>query len=223
MTHLKHVSTITTAILIALFAIPAFAQTLIDVSATSDVEVTTPLPSAKPLDAIKARAGEIKQKAMKAPADRAASSTRPTPIRDRIETVRMNLKQAVHQHAGLVRERFTNVITHLTKIMARVESRIEKLKAAGVDVSAPESLQVSAEASIDTAEADIAAVRAYIESVGEGSDRATVKAELEVKIKVARESIRLAHEAVRKVVKSLVDLAKENRPNATIEVDASIE
>ncbi|MFZ2886337.1 MAG: hypothetical protein WA021_00785, partial [Minisyncoccia bacterium] len=82
-------------------------------------------------------------------------------------------------------------------------------------------LQVSAEVAIDTAETDIAAVRTYIESVSDTSDRTTVKAELEAKIKAARESIRKAHEAVRKLVKALVDLAKQNRPSASVETETN--
>lgn len=136
--------------------------------------------------------------------------------------LKMKIKDAVRRHGGLVRERFTKAITHLTGIMERVETRVEKLKANGVDVSAVESLQVSAQAAIDTAKTDIAAVKTYIEGVSDTSDREEVRTELDALIKEARESIRLAHEAVRKTVKALVDLAKQNRPaaNASADIDA---
>jgi hypothetical protein len=237
MIHLKHVSSIAIGILVVLFAVPAFAQTLIDAGATSAVEATvtpTPISNAKPLDAIKARANEIKRGVMKTGMQpgvevdaRVHANQGSTTVRDRIQSatlqMRLNLKESVRQHAGLVRERFSNALHHLSLIMGRIETRIEKMKAADVDVSVVESLQVNAEVAIDVAEADIADVRTYIENVDESADRAAVKAELSAKIKEARESVRAAREAVRKVVSALVTLAKENRPNASLETDATIE
>jgi hypothetical protein len=134
--------------------------------------------------------------------------------------LKMKIKDAVRRHGGLIRERFANAIQHLTGIMGRIETRVEKMKTNGIDVSAVESLQVRAEAAIDTAETDIAAVKTYIEGVSETSDRETVRTELDARIKEARESIRLAHEAVRQTVKALADLAKENRPAANASVEA---
>lgn len=142
--------------------------------------------------------------------------------REDMQDLRQKMKEKVRQHAGLIRERFSNAIRHLNQIMARVETRIEKMKSSGVDVSSVESLQIKAEVAIDTAESDIAAVRTYIESVTDTSDRSVVRTELQAKVTTARESIRAAHTAVRAVVKSLVDLSKSIKPSATIEAEASV-
>lgn len=207
-----------------LFALPAFAH-------ESGEPHPHPLPplngDAKPLDMIKARAQQIKENVgvktemhgeakMQQRASTSASTTRPN------MPGAGGLKALVRMHGGQIRERFSNALSHLTKLMTRIDSRIEKMKSAGVDVSGVETLQVAAEASIDVAEDDIAAVRTYVEGLGTTTDRTMVKTELEAKINAARESIRDAHEAVRKLVKALVEMAKSNRVNATttVEVDA---
>lgn len=133
--------------------------------------------------------------------------------------LRMKMKAAVQRHAGLIRERFTNAITHLEKFMVRIDSRIDKLSAAGVDVSAAVSLQGDAESAIAEAKTDIEAVRTYMAEVTDESDRATVRAQLEPLVKTAQESVREAHAAVRTLVKSLVDLTKANK-GASVEVEA---
>ncbi len=154
---------------------------------------------------------------------REAGSERMQIAKDRMASttgLRMKMKAAVDRHAGLIRERFSNAITHLEKLMARIDSRITKLKDEGVDVSAVVALQTDAESAIVSAQADIKAVRDYMSNVTDQSNRETVKAEIEPLIKSAQESIREAHSAVRNLVKSLVDLNKANK-SASVEVEAS--
>lgn len=225
MTHLKRFATLVTGILVTLFAAPAFAQ-IVEVTATNAAELGFQAqPLDKPLDVIKARAREIKENAgvkvqmelrPEAKMHLRATTSATAPKREE------GFKALVKMHGGLIRERFTNALGHLDKFMARIDSRIEKMKAAGMDVAGVESLQVDAEASIDTAKTDIASVRTYIEGVADGSDRTTVKAGLEAEIKTAQESIREAHEAVRALVKGLVDLAKGSRLETSVDAEASV-
>jgi S-methylmethionine-dependent homocysteine/selenocysteine methylase len=144
--------------------------------------------------------------------DRMASTT----------TLRMKMKALVQRHGGLIRERFTNAITHLEKFMARIDSRVHKLSDEGVDVGAVVTLQTDAEAAITEAKTDIEAVRTYMSSVTDESNRETVKAEIEPLIETAQDSIREAHAAVRAVIKALVELAKTNKEvSAEVEVEAN--
>lgn len=133
--------------------------------------------------------------------------------------LRLKMKAAVQKHVGLIRERFTNAVGHLEKLMARIDSRITKLGDEGVDVSAVVALQTDAEGAIASAKADIEAVRTYMASVTDESDRATVKSQMEPLVKAAQESIKEAHAAVRTLVKSLVDLTRANK-SASVEVEA---
>lgn len=135
--------------------------------------------------------------------------------------LRAKMKAAVQRHAGLIRERFTNAIAHLEKLMERVDSRIEKLSGAGVDVSAVVALQGDAEGAIADAKTNIEAVRSYMAGVTDESDRESVKEEIGSLVKAAQESIKEAHTAVRAVVKALVDLAKANKPAPEVETNAS--
>lgn len=133
--------------------------------------------------------------------------------------LRMKMRAAVQKHAGLIRERFTNAITHLEKFMTRIDSRIEKLSSEGVDVSAVVALQTDAESAIASAKTDTEAVRTYMASVTDESDRDAVKSEIGPLVKAAQESIKEAHATVKAVVKALVDLSKANKP-ASVEVEA---
>lgn len=143
--------------------------------------------------------------------DRMASTT----------ALRMKMKAAAQKHGGLIRERFSNAIAHLEKFMARIDSRIEKLSDEGVDVSAVVALHADADSAIAQAKADIEAVRTYLSSVTDESDREAVKSEMSTLSKAAQESIKEAHAAVKAVIKALVDLAKANKP-ASVEVEADV-
>ena len=51
---------------------------------------------------------------------------------------------------------------YLDNILARIDSRLDKMAGAGIDVSDVEALKMSADASIETAKEDIADVRARL-------------------------------------------------------------
>lgn len=138
-----------------------------------------------------------------------------------------NIKEAIRQHAGLVKERFALALRQFEKLMARVESRIEKLKAAGVATASVEADLEAAKTANAEAKTDVQAVADFIASVDETADRATVRTELQALIKEAQTSIRTAHQALQKVVKALVALTKESKPNvdasASVEAEATVE
>jgi|GEM_PF-2062578 len=229
MTHLKHLSPLLACILMAFFATPVLAQTAIEIEAAAAVDANvTPQPFMKPLDAIKARAQQIKDgprpgmdvkvKAgmeggarMDVLKERNASSTEP----------RRGLKALLLTHGGVIKNRFRLAIEHMNNILQRMDSRLGKMADEGVDTSASAKLKVEAEVAVDKAEADAKAVADYVAGVDETDDRATVKTELAAKIRAAHQSMKAAHEAVRKAVKSLVDLAKAQKPK--VDANASVE
>ncbi len=137
--------------------------------------------------------------------------------------LRMKVRDAFRQHGGLIRERFSLAIRQFEKMFTRIESRIEKMKAAGVATASVEAELEAAKTARAEAQADIDAVRAIIENVDDSSDRAAVKTELKAAISTAHTSIREAHQALQAVVRSLVTLAKENKPKADAAVSAEAE
>ena len=216
------------ALLPLLFAGIAFAQDAgVEAEASVDASVQTqqprPLPL-RPLDALR-QAREARnemQENRNATMEEGGMRDRMQVAKDRMAstTVQMKFRALVQRHGGLIRERFTNAIAHLEKFMTRIDSRITKLSDEGVDVTAVVALQGDAEGAIAEAKTDIAAVRDYMGSVTDESNRETVKAELTPLIKAAQEGIRDAHAAVRTLIKGLVDLVKANR-STSVEAETS--
>ena len=130
-------------------------------------------------------------------------------------------KMMMRIHGGLIRQRFVIAINQLENLLARIQTRLDKMQAKGVDVTAVVALKVDAQAASDKAKADGKAVADFIANVSDTDDRATVKAALEAKIKTAQASIKAAHEAVMKVVRALVQLAKDNKDKLKVESDVS--
>jgi hypothetical protein len=207
----------------------AFAQTAVEVDAAASIDagVTLP-PSVKPLDLIKARALQIKKDARinlgvegrpagtANPGERAASTT----------PFAAQIKAMVRVHAGLIKQRFQLALRHFDNLLARIESRIDKLKAEGVATASVEAELSLAETANATAKADVQAVADFINSVDDSDDRATVRAELTAKVQQAQTSIRKAHQAIMKVVRALVKAAvgaKLPTTNATTSAELDVE
>lgn len=228
MSYIKYLSPLLACILMAFFATPVLAQTAVEIEAAAAIDANaSPQPFKKPLDAIKARAQQIKDgprpgmdvkvKAgmeggarMDVLKERNASSTAPR-----------GLKALVMMHGGVIKNRFRLAIEHLENLLERMDSRLDKMADEGIDTSASAKLKVEAEVAVDKAEADAKAVADFAATAQDSTDRAAFKAELQAKIRTAHASLKAAHEAVRKAVKSLVDLAKANKPK--VDADASVE
>lgn len=241
MTYLKYLSPLVACIVMALFATPVTAQTAVEIEAAAAIDANvTPQPFMKPLDAIKARAQQIKDGTPKPNSgagpgmdvklkagveggarmdvvnDRNASSTRP-----------ISLRALVMMHTGVIRNRFRLAIEHLNNLLERIDSRLSKMADAGVDTAAAVKLKVEAELAVDKAEADAKAVADLAATANDSTDRSAFKAELETKIRAAHQSMKAAHKAVMDVVRALVQLAKDNKPKvdaeASVETSATVE
>ena len=127
-------------------------------------------------------------------------------------------KLTVRIHGGLIKERFVLAIKQLNNLLTRIQSRLDKMQATGVDVSSVVSLKADAQVATDKASADVQAVADFVANVSDTADRKAVKAELEAKIKTAQASIRAAHEALMKTIRALIQLAKNNK----VKVDTSV-
>lgn len=216
---------------ISLLALPAFAhegeEHATEAEAAAHLQVQT-APLVKPLDAVKARAQEIKQNALRG--IEAASSTAPLkimerPIKARVvetasSTARGSLTSLVKMHIGNIVQRLTSVTTHLAKFLGRIEARIDKMEANGADVDAIVELHTNAGTAVVAAQADIAALKTVMDSVSETDDRAATRAKIDAAVRTARESVREAHEAVRTTVAALVAAAKAD---ASVEVEVESE
>lgn len=205
------------------------------VPANVDASVTAqPKLPVKPLDLVRQRALEMKQNTdakadlraeTKIQLQNASSGPGRDIARDRYasSTLVRKMKELVRQHAGLIKERFSLALRQFERLSGRIETRLEKMKAEGIATASVEAeLEVAKAANIE-AKADVQAVADFVASIDDSADRAAVRTELQALIKDAQTSIREAHQAFQKVVRSLVALAKENKPEAgaSVEVDTS--
>lgn len=144
-------------------------------------------------------------------------------LRGKIKDVR----SAIRQHAGRVKERFSLALRQFEKLMTRIETRIDKLEAAGVATASIEADLEAAKSANASAKADVQAVADFVASVDETADRETVRTQVKTLTQEAQASIKAAHEAMRTLVKNLSALAKENKPrvdaSASVEAEASAE
>lgn len=233
MTYLKYLSPLVACILVAFFATPVMAQTAVEIEAAAAIDANvTPQPFMKPLDAIKARAQQIKDGTMKPKLDAQGGARielkmmppgeRKGPGPNASSTMPgRGLKALIMMHGGVIKNRFNLAIDHLNNLLERIDSRLGKMADAGVDTAAAAKLKVEAELAVDKAEADAKAAVDFAATADDATDRATFKAELEAKIRAAHQSMKAAHEAVKKVVRALVQLAKDNKPK--VDAKASVE
>jgi hypothetical protein len=227
MSHLKTLSSLTAGILFLLFAAPfAFAQTAVDVMVAAEVDATVdPKPMLRPLDVIKARAQQAKenlvprgveaQMKMDAKAGARASST----------PQGGGIRALIAMHTGVIKNRFRLAINHMNNLLERVGTRLEKMAADGINTATAVQLKADAEVAVDKAEVDAKAVADFAATASDSTDRAAFKAELQAKIKTASDSMKAAQDAIKKLVRSLVDLAKANKPqtNTTTTVETTVE
>ena len=203
-------------------ATPVVAQTAADVSAAADINASIDARgNAQPLELIKAKAKQIQQNVQGGIDVRAnVNANANARLENGSSTAPRGLQAIVRLRGGEIRNRFRLAINHMNNILTRIDSRLEKMRAAGVDVGAVATLKVDAELALDTAEADVQAITDYMASVNDSSDRAHVRAELAAKIKTAHDSLKAAHAALLKVVRALVKLAVDNK--AKLKVDTSV-
>jgi|GEM_PF-6578374 len=208
--------------------------------AEAEVDASASVNAPRPLDLVRQRALEIKQNAIDGKAGLRAETKmqlqnassgpeRRNIVRERqassTNLVR-TMKDLVRQHAGLIKERFALALRQFEKLSGRIETRLEKMKAEGIATASVEAELAVAKTANTEAKANVQAVADFVASIDDSADRAMVRAELQILIKEAQTSIRKAHQALQKVVRSLVALAKENKPevntSASVETEATV-
>lgn len=132
--------------------------------------------------------------------------------RDRAQELRGSLRDRLHAltqtHLGNIVHRLNAALERFNNLIARIESRIEKLQEREIDT---ESVEASLEISVRLvagAEADIQALERLIESVSDSDDAESVRAEIRAAVRKAIESIKAAHRGLLSTAKMLVALVR---------------
>lgn len=201
-------------------------------SVDADVTATAPGTPVRPLDLARQRAMEIKQNAVNAVSDRPDASAgpdkRPAPrTADRMASTTDFVQKArgiTRRHADVITQRFGLTIRHFEQFVGRIETRLGKMAAAGIDTASVAAQLEVAKTAQASAKADIQAVSDFVESIHEDADRTQVRTQLQALVKDANAGIKEAHLELQKAIKALVVLAKQQAgASASVEVGAAIE
>ncbi len=134
--------------------------------------------------------------------------------------IKERLQALVKTHVGAVMRRTNAALNQFDNIVTRIESRIEKLKARGVDTATVEASLSTSAGLVATAKVDVQALSTLVASVTESSDAASIKEQLRAAIDKATASVKAAHRALLDTAKALSTLV---RASATAETSASVE
>lgn len=120
---------------------------------------------------------------------------------------RTKAQSAIKRHLGLITVRFEVAVRQFDKLRERIASRIEKLKAAGIDTTGAETKLTAAIDATAAAKVDIVAVAALVKSTDTAEDAKARRAEVDAAIKKATASIKAAHAAYAEAARALLPLS----------------
>lgn len=123
-------------------------------------------------------------------------------VEEKREEIAEKVKERLAEHISKVIERHNAALTRLENVARRIESRITKMEAEGVDVAKSKELLATAKMKITEASVSIAAVKPKADQVLAGDIR-TLYPELKDLISVAKEDLKEAHAALIDVIKNL--------------------
>lgn len=131
--------------------------------------------------------------------------------RESAAAIKTQLKMLVRQHVGAISQRFAIALKQFDNTMTRIQSRIEKLKANGIDTSAADTLFESAKVAVAQAKSDVQALTDLVAQVSDTGDAKTVRAQVDTAVKKASASVKAAHSALESTAKALVKLARSQK------------
>lgn len=124
---------------------------------------------------------------------------------------RADAQSAIKRHLGLITVRFEVAVRQFDKLRERIASRIEKLKASGIDTVSAEAKLTAAIDAAASAKADIAAVVSLVKGAESAADAKARRAEVDAAIKKATASIKAAHAAYGEAARALLPLSTKVR------------
>lgn len=136
--------------------------------------------------------------------------------------IKERVQLALRASLGAIVNRMNAAAERFDNIQARMESRIEKLKAEGATTASVEASVDAAEALKVQAKADIQALTTLIASVNDSTDRETFKTEIRAAVQKATASIKATHSAFLRAaeqLKALVNVSAKVETNTNVEVN----
>src|SRR3989344_2105480 len=135
-------------------------------------------------------------------------------------------KELARQHGNAMGQRFGVAIKQFDNLSARIQSRIDKLKSAGIETNSAESALNTAKLAMEQAKTDAKALSDLVAQVNSATDAkalrpqvsmpaSSTRAQVETAVKKVNASIKSAHRALEAASKQLVTVARSQRRTAT--------
>ncbi len=140
-------------------------------------------------------------------------------IKERKAALKDRIKDALKTRLGSAITRLNNAVQQFDSLSARIQSRIDKLKASGATTTTAESALSSAASLIVVAKADITALQSLVNSASSSADDAateTIKAQIKTAMEKATASVKAAHEGLRAAVQTLSGIKVNATASTTI-------
>lgn len=135
--------------------------------------------------------------------------------------VKDRMKEQARKNVEMIKRRYEIAIKQFDNLSARIQSRIEKMKANGIDTTSAESalaLAVTAIAQVKTDAQALADLGAQIQS---GDDAKTLRPQIESAVKQLNASVKAAHEALKAAGRALLAASATRKPDTQTEPTSS--
>lgn len=129
-------------------------------------------------------------------------------IEERKEAVNEKVKERLGKFVENLVERFTAAQERLGELASRIDSRLAKMEAEGIDVSTQKTALASAKVLIDDLSVSIAQIQTMSTDVLSGDTRALYP-ELKDAVEATKSEIKTAHQALVDIVVSLKGMSKK--------------
>ena len=168
---------------------------------------------------------EVKQKGS-VEKNYSTSSQMKTELQDRIQKQKDAIKAKLQEASNKIMEKkldeqrkkiaqeYVVAIRNLNNLADRVESRIKKMEAAGINASTSQSLLDIANSKIEIAANDLTALQTALSSTTSTSTRKAILASVKTQADKTRTDVKIAHKALVDAINSLVP-GQNKEKNAT--------
>ncbi len=129
--------------------------------------------------------------------------------------IRDQRKELARQHVGKIEQRYAIAVKQFDNLATRIQSRIDKIKANGIDASKAEAALALAQAAIAQAKTDAQALADLRAQVNSGDEAKALRAQIEAAVKKVNASIKAAHSALQKAGKILATVDRSEKANTT--------
>lgn len=145
-------------------------------------------------------------------------------FKERRGGIRDERRELVGEHLSAVMRRLVNALERFDQILARIDARIEKLRAEGGDVAAAIAASATASASIDAASSAVANAHASIEVAATADTPREHIDAVRAAVRAAIDAVKAAHRALKDALMAIKDLARPAAAvEASVETEVSIE